>query len=316
MKKHITLLFLACSRSNPAFLVDAGADNGLGQVTRPSLVDTVHAEVGLDTEADVSPVADVGPAVDLAPGVDITPAVDVGTKVDVATGLTWAPCTTNKDCVSGNCSKNPKQPVCADVGMAAICGKDHPECASDLYPEMPSFQVDVAEVTSAGYVACMNAGKCTPWQYNPLCSQGIGPGDNQVAFCITWYNAFSYCDWLGKRLPKRDQWRKAWNWTATKYPWGDEPPTCDRANTTGCQYPLGRGFQLAKAVPLGDNLYGIHHLMGNVSEWLVDSADPPNQTYKLYVGGDMQTTPVSGVDDVSKWIPTSAWGATGFRCVL
>lgn len=152
---------------------------------------------------------------------------------------------------------------------------------------------------------------------------------------VTWYGTAAYAAHVGRRLPTEAEWEKAARGVDTstgtypgteigygsKYPWGNEPVTNDRANygDQGGTLPV---VSLADgaAVHWGSPIY---HLAGNVWEWCDDwlgvytapHAPPETGTLKVLRGG-------SWFDDASRLRNGARFSATpevgtpygGFRC--
>lgn len=88
---------------------------------------------------------------------------------------------------------------------------------------------------------------------------------------VSWYEARAYALWVGKRLPTGREWESASAWCcgsdgrkSNRYPWGNSYDP-KKANT----WSSGHG----STVPVeqyrdGATPNGIHHLIGNVWEWV------------------------------------------------
>lgn len=129
-------------------------------------------------------------------------------------------------------------------------------------------------------------------------SDGQYPPDDQrlPVVGISWYEAWAYARWVGKRLPSDAEWTKAAAWPVEsapgriaqrRYPWG-ESFDVRRAHL------YGSGHATPVAVdefPGGTSVGGIHQLIGNVWEWT--------------------TTPLATVADSSLHVPESVMTVRG-----
>ncbi len=97
--------------------------------------------------------------------------------------------------------------------------------------------------------------------------------------CIAQTTAALACYALDKQLPSEGQWERAARngRRVTRYPWGDDPPTCDRAIVSADSSCLRAG-PIAAGSPNDVTASGIRNLGGNLAEWVegifVDYTDP------------------------------------------
>jgi iron(II)-dependent oxidoreductase len=89
---------------------------------------------------------------------------------------------------------------------------------------------------------------------------------------VSWYEAWAYARWVGKRLPTDAEWTKAGAWPVEsapgriaqrRYPWG-ESFDVRRAHLYGSGQ---NGPVPVEEYPGGTSVGGIHQLIGNVWEW-------------------------------------------------
>jgi formylglycine-generating enzyme required for sulfatase activity len=143
------------------------------------------------------------------------------------------------------------------------------ECHADENPQhnvsIRPFAVDKTEVTQAEYAVCLQNGQCT----KPYCKWDPCAAPTLPIACVSYEQAQRYCASIGKRLPTEAEWEKAARGTdGRKYPWGNDPPDCDKTNMDGCGGP-----KPVASVPAGASAYGALDMAGNVVEWVSDVYD-------------------------------------------
>jgi len=156
------------------------------------------------------------------------------------------------------------------------------------------------------------------------------PGGEPVIH-VCWYEADAYARWAGRRLPTETEWEKAARWNpdgkAAPWPWGEEPPTAERANlwpVAGHPLPVG-------SLPDGASPCGALGLIGDVWEWTASDFEPypgfrafPYPEYsqvffgtglKVLRGGSWAVAPVAARSTFRNWdLPIRRQIFAGFRC--
>lgn len=154
---------------------------------------------------------------------------------------------------------------------------------------VPSFYLDVTEVTVDAYRKCVSAGACSHQKRDAKCNMERAGYENDPVNCVTWQEAVNYCAWRKAELPTEAMWeyaaggRRGWD-----SPWDPKldakrDPKRDRFAVKGgrCKDQvlsddalLPRRQQYGSettcpvgSLPKGDSPEGIKDLEGNVSEW-------------------------------------------------
>jgi formylglycine-generating enzyme required for sulfatase activity len=151
-----------------------------------------------------------------------------------------------------------------------IMGDDEESPRREIFVD--AFYLDRYEVTVARYAAFMkDTGNLKPpdeWETVDLKNGGDLP-----VVGVNWQDASGYCHWAGKRLPTEAEWEKAARGNdERKYPWGNDPPTAERARY-GKPYenPVYRDGVARVGSHANDRSpFGIFDLAGNVTEWVAD----------------------------------------------
>ncbi|MFO0674833.1 MAG: SUMF1/EgtB/PvdO family nonheme iron enzyme [Polyangiaceae bacterium] len=143
---------------------------------------------------------------------------------------------------------------------------------------LPAFYLDRTEVTNAAYDECVRAKACPPPDANTARANHAGDvarfrGPNQPVVGVSFHDGAAYCAFRQKRLPREAEWEKAARGTdARRFPWGNEPPTPERA-VYGRAINVGSTDDVGSH-PSGRGPYGHEDLGGNVWEWIADEYDP------------------------------------------
>jgi formylglycine-generating enzyme required for sulfatase activity len=186
---------------------------------------------------------------------------------------------------------------------------------------LEAFWIDLYEVTNDRYRECVDASICfEPKDLRYF--QDPAYANHPVVF-VSWYDADSFCRWMGKRLPTEAEWEKAARGSSDfLYPWGNNlnRERLNADNAFGGTTPIG-------CFPKGKSPYGALDMAGNVWEWVSDWYKPYpgssfhsdffGEKYKVVRGGSWNHPAEDARTDHRDIAhPARAMGVVGFRCVV
>lgn len=136
------------------------------------------------------------------------------------------------------------------------------------------YYIDTYEVTNAFYGACVNEGVCTPpYDNNSIVQEnyfGNPLYDRYPVVKVNWFQAKTFCEWRGARLPSEAEWEKAARGIDGRtYPWG-EKIDCSYANYWGVDNGCIGDTTEVGSYERGISPYGLYDMAGNVWEWVAD----------------------------------------------
>jgi len=114
--------------------------------------------------------------------------------------------------------------------------------------------------------------------------------EDHPAVEVSWFGARDYCAWKRTRLPTEAEWEKAARGDdRRRYPWGDAPPTSERA-VYGRSY---NGTEPGDRRPAGASPHGVLDMAGNLREWTSSQFRPyPYRAGDGREGGERAATRV------------------------
>jgi formylglycine-generating enzyme required for sulfatase activity len=128
-----------------------------------------------------------------------------------------------------------------------------------------AFRISKYEVTNAQYAQCVRATVCDePGQLQDYLDPAHA--DHPVVY-VSWYDAQTFCEWVGGRLPTEAEWEYAARGTGGRiYPWGKEFAE-SKCNTS--ESGIDDTTEVG-SYPDGASPYGAMDMAGNVWEWVAD----------------------------------------------
>jgi formylglycine-generating enzyme len=170
--------------------------------------------------------------------------------------------------------------------------------------------MDRGEITMEAFTTCEKAGRCSSLAPPSLASPVVEPG--QPATNVSAEQASRYCEWVGGRLPRADEWLgAALGERGSRFPWGQTGLVCRRAVYGTVRGPCAKGIaqpELVGTRPDGATPEGLLDLVGNVGELVLGERGPEIR------GGSYQSELAS---QLRTWSVVPYQGArpdVGFRC--
>lgn len=194
------------------------------------------------------------------------------------------------------------------------------------------------EVTVAQYQACVRAGAClaadrphkSPQRYG-ACLAAPERRSARVRHpvnCVSYQDAERFSRWVNSLyqqektrvrvdLPTRAEWLQAWG--AGAHPWGDAPPSCDRAVHFAQAPACGGSLEPKETCSRAQEANGspLCDLSGNVWEWVKLSSIGAKEASALIMGGGWSSAPSDLSRDRARSLPIETRAPhVGIRLVM
>lgn len=162
----------------------------------------------------------------------------------------------------------------------------------------------------------------------------VGPNEARPISCITWFEAFAFCAWEGKRLPTELEWEfaAAGGDQQRAFPWGNEPPSRERA-VFGCLFDgnptcTAADLPVAGSLLAGAGRFGQLDLAGSLWEWTLDTYAPyqaegcidcanlSDESVRVFRGGDYKFADPASLKSTTRYAfqPAFPDPTRGLRC--
>lgn len=150
---------------------------------------------------------------------------------------------------------------------------------------LDAYEIDRYEVTAEEYAACVAKKSCTAARTGGQCTFNDASKKEHPINCVTWVQARSYCDSVGRRLPTEAEWERAARGSdARTFIWGEDWPPPKGAgnfsdeNAKRAQawvnaiedYDDGYSYLAPTGSYDGVSPTGAEDMAGNVMEWTQD----------------------------------------------
>lgn len=156
---------------------------------------------------------------------------------------------------------------------------------------LDAYYIDLNEVTNGAWAICVEDGICNPPAdtnaYDGTPYYGVSKFDDYPVIYVSWFDADTYCQWRGARLPTEAEWEMAARWnpetgSERMYPWGDEwnkarlnycDSSCLLTDAPFRDLDFDDGWPHTSPVGTfseGASAVGALDMAGNVAEWVSD----------------------------------------------
>ena len=175
-----------------------------------------------------------------------------------------------------------------------------------IHKYLPTFSITKYPITVAQFrIFCQATKRKMPE------APSWGWQEDHPVVNVTWHDAAQFAAWTGLALPTEEEWEKSARGTdGREYPWGDQwdASRCQYSskshNGPGSTSPVGQ-------YPAGASPYGVHDMVGNVSEW----CESISGNERVYRGGNWASTYYKATTRRGHTNPTMSICTIGFRCV-